>query len=161
MPTKNEAWSNRQAAIKKILATDLIKNQIELQKRLQACGFNVTQSSVSRDLQELRAIKVDGHYALEESLRNNGVGTVSLSDELGEVAASINEYRTAGPYLLVINTPPGRASVVGLAIDRADWPEIIGTVAGDDTLFIATAGRRAQEKVNARLAALRKRIYHV
>jgi transcriptional regulator of arginine metabolism len=158
MPSKNEEWSERQAAIKKILATEVIRNQIELLTHLQAYGFRVTQSSVSRDLQELQAIKIGGHYTLSESLLN---ASQLVPDELDEAAAAISDYRSAGPHLLVINTPPGRAAVVGLAIDRAHWREIVGTVAGDDTLFIATAGRRAQEKVNARLAALRKRINHV
>ena len=158
MPSKIEVWSKRQAAIREILRTEVVRNQIELLTRLQAVGFRVTQSSVSRDLHELQAVKIGGRYALGESFLG---ATQPVPDELDEAAAAINNYRSAGPHLLVINTPPGRAAVVGLAIDRARWPEIVGTVAGDDTLFIATAGRYAQHKVNARLAALRKRINHV
>jgi transcriptional regulator of arginine metabolism len=158
MPSKVELWSKRQAAIREILSTEVVRNQVELLAHLEKYGFRVTQSSVSRDLQEMRVIKVGGQYTLGESLLG---ANQPVPDELGEAAAAINNYRSAGPHLLVINTPPGRAAVVGLAIDRARWPEIVGTVAGDDTLFIATAGRYAQDKVNARLAALRKRINHV
>jgi Arginine repressor len=158
MPSKTEEWSKRQAAIREILSSEVVRNQVELLTRLQEYGFRVTQSSVSRDLQELRAINVGGQYILGEPFLS---ANQSVPDELGDAAAAISNYRSAGPHLLVINTPPGRAAVVGLAIDRARWPEIVGTVAGDDTLFIATAGRYAQDRVNARLAALRKRINHV
>lgn len=158
MPSKSAVWSKRQAAIREILSTEVVRNQVELQTQLEKYGFRVTQSSVSRDLQEMRAIKVGGQYTLGESFLG---ANQTVPDELGDAAAAISNYRSAGPHLLVVNTPPGRAAVVGLAIDRAQWPEIVGTVAGDDTLFIATAGRYAQDKVNARLAALRKRINHV
>ena len=66
----------------------------------------------------------------------------------------------AGPHLLVVKTPPGIAPLVALDLDRENWPEVVGTVAGDDTFFVATAGRRQQARVEARLGALAKAERH-
>ncbi len=113
---------------------------------LRSQGFSVTQSSVSRDLAELGAIKVEGRYVLPIA-----AGTGSGVSEVAEVAAALRGIRPAGPNLLVLLTPPGRAQWVGLAIDRAAYAEVVGTIAGDDTVFVATSGRRGQERVVARL----------
>jgi transcriptional regulator of arginine metabolism len=106
----------------------------------------VTQSSISRDLKALRVVKVRGRYVTSSSLTPQSA-IESLPGRIRRVAA-------AGPYLLVVNTPPGQASAIAVAIDRHDWPEIVGTVAGDDTLLIATRGRSDQCVVEARLASL-------
>ncbi len=152
MPSKTEEWSERQAAIRQILAAEAIRSQAELIERLQTRGFQVTQSSVSRDLQEMRVAKLEGRYVPAEML----LGAPPPLSDLGESASSIQRVRTAGPNLLVLNTPPGRASAVAVAIDRARWPEVVGTIAGDDTIFLATAGRREQLKLSAKLNHLIK-----
>jgi transcriptional regulator of arginine metabolism len=150
MPSKGESWSERQDAVRRILADEGVRNQTELLKRLQKRGFRVTQSSVSRDLQELGAVKVGGRYVARETL----AGRVPARGGLEEIAGSILQVRPAGPNILVVLTPPGRASTVALILDGAEWSEIVGTVAGDDTLFVATTGHREQAKVAARLEAL-------
>jgi len=152
--TKNETWSSRFDAIRKLLADHEIGSQAELLSRLEARGFRVTQSSVSRDLQELGAVKRDGRYVLRAALADE------TTEELTELAPFIRKVQPAGPNLLVLQTPAGMASALAIAVDNAAWPQVIGTLAGDDTIFVATAGRQEQAIVEARLAELRKESAH-
>ncbi len=98
-----------------------ISNQAELVENLTAAGFSVTQASISRDLHELGIAKRDGRYALERTAA--AFGPISL--------------RTSGDSLLVLRCLPGIASAIAVEIDRANMSEIAGTLAGDDTIFIA------------------------
>jgi Arginine repressor, C-terminal domain len=77
-------------------------------------------------------------------------------DELSEVIGAVRSVRSAGPNLLVLKTPPGRAAAVAVAIDRAPWPEVVGTIAGDDTLLVLSSDRRHQQRIEARLGRLLK-----
>ena len=162
MPRSGENWRERQLAIRAILDAEAVESQEQLVRRLRRRGFRVTQSSVSRDLAELGVAKVDGCYValerLTEAVAPNGPGgTTTSGDGLAGVAPFVREFAAAGPHLLVVKTPAGAASPVGIAIDAARWPEVVGTVAGDDTLFVATTGRAAQARVEARLAQLTRR----
>jgi transcriptional regulator of arginine metabolism len=164
VPRNGENWRERQDAIRAILDAEAVESQEQLVRRLKRRGFRVTQSSVSRDLAELGVAKVDGRYVALERLaeaaapgRPGGLPAPSPGDRRAAVASFMREVAPAGPHLLVVRTPPGGASPVGIAIDAARWPEVVGTVAGDDTLFIATPGRAAQARVEARLAQLTRR----
>jgi transcriptional regulator of arginine metabolism len=148
MPTPPDIWQKRQAAIRDLLARGPVRSQSDLLKKLAGRGFRVTQSSVSRDLREMHVAKVDGRYVLGEALAANGAAPARTA-----ALALIHSVRRAGPNLLVVLAPPGSASAIGLAIDEARWPEVAGTVAGDDTLFVATATRSDQARVEARLEA--------
>jgi len=150
MPSRAEGWQHRRAVIEEILHSEAIHSQLELVKRLTARGFRVTQSSVSRDLQEIGAVRVEGRYMAHDQV---GVGQPPAA-ELAAVAGFVLDVAAAGPNLLVVKTPPGIAPLVALGLDRESWPEVVGTVAGDDTFFVATAGRRHQARVAARLGAL-------
>jgi transcriptional regulator of arginine metabolism len=150
MPTKSESWQSRRAVIEEILRTERIRNQLELVARLSERGFAVTQSSVSRDLQRIGALRVGGRYLVPDALG----AEQTPGSALAEVAGYVVSVTAAGPYLLVVKTPPGIAPLVALDLDREAWPEVVGTVAGDDTFFIATAGRLQQARVTARLGAL-------
>ncbi len=156
MPSKVESWQQRQAAIEELLHHEEVHSQAELVELLTERGFAVTQSSVSRDLQEIGAVRVNGRYVAGDAL---GAAAPAAS-ELAEAAAFVRGVAAAGPHLLVVKTPPGIAALVALALDRASWPEVIGTVAGDDTFFVATAGRLQQARVEAKLAALAKEAVH-
>jgi transcriptional regulator of arginine metabolism len=103
--------------------------------------------------------KVDGRYVLPEALE--GAPMLKPADHLAEIRETVSWVRPAGPYLLVAGTPAGLAAAAGVAIDRLGWPEVVGTIAGDDTLFIATAGRREQASVEARLSRLIREKAHV
>src|SRR5262245_48562482 len=130
MPTNPEIWQKRQEAIRDLLASKPIASQTELLKRLAKRGFHATQSTVPRDLREMHVAKADGKYVLPETLVPAGsAGTVT-----SEAFAAIREVQSAGPNVLVVRTPPGSANAVGLAIDSARWSDVVGTVAGDDTI---------------------------
>ena len=115
---------------------------------LKKAGHEVTQSSISRDLRDLGVLKASGRYVLpaEELTRTNG--------DFGTLAQFVRQLRLAGPTIIVLRTTIGAAQSVAVAIDRAEWPEVAGTLSGDDTIFIATANARAQDKLVGRLRAL-------
>jgi transcriptional regulator of arginine metabolism len=107
-------------------------------------GFHATQSSVSRDLKELGAIRTTGGYALPAD-------DLSADDEIASVADLLREFLPAGPNLLVIKTAIGAAQRVALALDRSGWPEIVGNVGGDDTVFTATTSAAGQRNLLTRI----------
>ena len=106
-------------------------------------GHAVTQSSVSRDLRELGVLKASGGYVLPDKAEL----AARTQDNSPRVAQFVREVRTAGPSITVVKTTIGSASSVAVAIDKAGWPEVVGTMSGDDTIFIATADARAQTRV--------------
>ena len=150
MPTNPEIWQKRQEAIRELLARKAIGSQTELLQKLAARGFRVTQSSVSRDLREMHVAKTDGRYVLPEALAAEAAVNGRRASTAGGFGL-IRSVLAAGPNVLVLRTPPGSANLVGLAIDSARWPDVVGTVAGDDTVFVATASRGGQARVSARI----------
>ena len=138
----------RRAAIVRILREGLVRRQQDLVRLLKRDGHEVTQSSVSRDLRDLGVLKASGRYVLpaDELTRTNG--------DFGTLAQFVRQLRLAGPTLTVLRTTIGAAQSVAVAIDRAEWPEVSGTISGDDTIFIATADGRARNKLIGRLRAL-------
>ncbi|HTC14960.1 MAG TPA: hypothetical protein VK695_04065 [Steroidobacteraceae bacterium] len=138
----------RRGAIMRILRDGLVRKQQDLVRLLKKAGHEVTQSSVSRDLRDLGVLKASGRYVLpaDEVSRANG--------DFGALSQFVRALRRAGPSLTVLRTTIGAAQSVAVAIDRAAWPEVAGTISGDDTIFIATAGVRAQDELMARLRTL-------
>jgi transcriptional regulator of arginine metabolism len=138
----------RRGAIQRILRAGLVRKQQDLVRLLKKEGHDVTQSSVSRDLRDLGVLKASGRYALppDELTRANG--------DFAMLAQFARGLRRAGPSITVLRTTIGAAQSVAVAIDKAEWPEVAGTISGDDTIFIATANARAQEELIARLRAL-------
>jgi transcriptional regulator of arginine metabolism len=134
---------SRRAAILRILRESTVRNQDELVKALRKHGFDATQSSVSRDLRELGVAKAGDHYIVpDDSLAIN---------HFEAIANFVVDVRTAGPSLTVIKTTIGTAQSVAVAIDKSNWPEVVGTISGDDTIFIATEDAREQRKLVNRL----------
>jgi transcriptional regulator of arginine metabolism len=144
------APDDRREALKRIIRRGEVGRQAELVRLLKRSGFAVTQSSVSRDLRDLGVAKVADRYVLAED------AAAPVAD-LSVVAAFVREVRPAGPHLTVVRTTIGSAQSVALAIDRARWPEVVGTLSGDDTIFIATASAAAQRTVRDRLRSLESR----
>ena len=149
------AKTQRQHRIARILENSGVTSQSHLVDLLAADGVIATQATVSRDLEEIGAVKVrvaggDTVYAIPELPKDRLVPEEQLrrvlSDWVVEVAHSGN--------LIVLRTPPGSAHVVASALDRAAIPGVLGTVAGDDTLLIVAAERVGGEKVAKRLQAL-------
>ena len=138
----------RQSAIMRILREGLVRRQEDLVRLLKKEGHDVTQSSVSRDLRNLGVSKAGGRYVLppDELTRTNG--------DFGMLAQFVRGLKRAGPSLTVLRTTIGAAQSVAVAIDKAEWPEVAGTISGDDTIFIATANARAQDELVSRLQAI-------
>jgi transcriptional regulator of arginine metabolism len=138
----------RRGAIVRILRDGLVRKQQDLVRLLKKAGVDATQSSISRDLRDLGVSKASGRYVLppDELTRANG--------DFGTLAQFVRQLRRAGASITVLRTAIGAAQSVAVAIDRAAWPEVAGTISGDDTIFIATAGVRAQNELVARLQAL-------
>jgi transcriptional regulator of arginine metabolism len=131
----------RHLKILELISTRPVRTQEELADALTALGWDVTQSSVSRDIAALRLVKVDGAYR-----RSPRRPPRSDPDER-RVGEGVLTMETAGDALVVLHTPPGEANHVAVALDRLAWPEVIGTIAGDDTIFLAVRDSTAQRRV--------------
>jgi len=134
----------RRDAIRQILLERPAETQGSLVAALQAAGYVATQSSVSRDLKELGAIKTTAGYELPS-------GSQDDDDQLAAVADLLRTFEPAGPNLLVVKTAIGAAQRVALAFDRCNWPEVIGNIGGDDTVFVATESGIAQKNLITRI----------
>ena len=146
MPTDTHLRDKRQREILAILREHPIANQIVLTEELSRRGIQATQSSVSRDLRDMGIPRVAGRYVTPAAgpAEGNGSGVT-------EVARFVHGFKPAGPHLSVVFTATGAAQTVALAVDRAAWPEVVGTMAGDDTIFVATAGAQDQKRFFQRL----------
>lgn len=145
----------RQRAIRDLVDQRPIRTQQELAAALRERGFRTTQATMSRDVADLGLIKVsrDGTavYALPPRLVE---AETSGEDRLRKLLADLPlETREAG-LLLILRTLPGSAHAIAAAIDRARWPEVAGSIAGDDTVFVATADRGSLQRVKRRLQHL-------
>ena len=141
----------RRVAIVRILKEQTVARQAELVRLLKKQGHDATQSSVSRDLKELGVGKMGDRYILPPSEH------APTHDDFAALAGFVREVRPAGATITVVRTSTGSAQSVALAVDRAAWPEVVGTISGDDTIFIATNGTRDQHRVIDRLRS----IFHV
>jgi transcriptional regulator of arginine metabolism len=134
--------ASRQRALAALLRTRQVSSQARLLDLLRAQGFDATQATVSRDLEELGAMKLraaDGNlvYALPEE---DAVPAVSR-EQLGQTIAMFLVSAVPSGNLVVLRTPPGHAQAVASAIDRSNLPEVAGTVAGDDTVLVVCTSR--------------------
>ena len=135
----------RRQAIARLLDEHEISRQSELVELLRAGGYPATQSSVSRDLRDLGAAKLKNGYSLPDHSEPRNAESMLV------VAEFVRDIRTAGPHLLVITTAIGAAQRVCVTLDRLRWLEVVGTLSGDDTIFVATASTTEQHRLRARL----------
>lgn len=146
----------RQHRILRILETHPVSSQAQLVQLLDAEGIVATQATVSRDLEELGAVKVRipggaMAYAIPEYTKERMAGGDDhLRRLMGEFVVDVAHSGT----IVVLRTPPGSAHVVASALDRAGYPGILGTVAGDDTIFAVVAESAGAAQVGAKLAEL-------
>ena len=131
----------RHLKILELISTRAIRTQEDLAEALAADGWEVTQSSVSRDITALRLIKANGVYR-----RPSPAATPADPDER-RIADGVLTIEPAGEALIVLHTPPGEANRVAVALDRLAWPDVVGTIAGDDTIFLAVKDATAQRRV--------------
>lgn len=148
--------AGRHALIVDLLSAHQVHSQSELQRLLAGAGIDATQATLSRDLDELGAVKLraadggPGVYVVPEDgspVRGVSGGTDRLSRLLGDLLVSTD----SSGNLAVLRTPPGAAGYLASAIDRASLPDVVGTIAGDDTIFVV-----AREPMNG--AQLARRI---
>ena len=140
----------RHLKILELVATRPLRTQDELADALSREGWEVTQSSVSRDIAALGLIKIDGIYQRPAAARIHDI----VDPNERRIAESLLSVESAGDALLVLHTPPGEAQRVGSAIDLLAWPDVIGTIGGDDTIFLATRNRAAQSHLMRQLHQL-------
>jgi transcriptional regulator of arginine metabolism len=143
MPVTSEIREKRRRTILEILASQPVARQSDFVALLRDRGVEATQSSISRDLRELGVAKLGEGYAQLTAASD------AVNEELP--AEFIRGYAPAGDNLTVVKTATGAASRVALFLDRSNWPEIVGTVSGDDTIFIATRNGREQKQLLSRL----------
>ena len=141
----------RRSALAAILRAEDVASQDRLASRLRDAGFEVTQATVSRDLEALGAIrgKRGGRAAYVVPDEGNSDAASGLDRVLGEWGRSVE---VAGNFV-ILRTRPGSAHVVGAALDDAGLPQIAGTIAGDDTLFVAARNGHDPEALAQRLRA--------
>jgi transcriptional regulator of arginine metabolism len=139
--------ADRRNAILRLLRGSAVRKQGEIVDLLKQQGFPVTQSSVSRDLRDLGVLKAGGRYLPPDATQRS-------LDDFGTLRQFVRGIATAGSSLTVLRTTVGAAQSVAIAIDKAEWPEIVGTISGDDTIFIATDSAAAQTTIVARLREL-------
>ena len=140
----------RQQTIVELAHDAPLPNQQELVKVLARRGFQVTQATLSRDLHELRLVKTSEGYILP-----NGDSPAEPLPAVSRVVRDfVREVRRA-QNLLVVKTVPGSAQSVAVAVDAEGWDEVVGTVAGDDTILIIAANNRKAKELQSRLEGMR------
>jgi transcriptional regulator of arginine metabolism len=144
---ENSSAPARRTMLAKIIREQVVGRQTELVALLRKQGHVATQSSVSRDLRELGVAKMGDRYVLPET-------ALPPRNDFSTLKQFVSGRLTAGTNLTVLKTTVGSAQSVAVAIDTARWPEVVGTISGDDTIFIATAGADAQRKLGERLLAI-------
>ncbi len=144
--------NQRQRALADLIRTMALSSQEQLAQQLADLGFAVTQATISRDLEQLGAVKVRRGGQLGYAL-----GGQPSKDPGPRLAAVLRDWVRSvdtAANLVVIKTPPGSAHLVGVVLDQSDMPEVVGNICGDDTLFIACrspgdAGRLAEKLASA------------
>lgn len=139
----------RHSAIRQLTAAEAIVSQDELRRKLRRRGFDVTQATLSRDIHELRLYKGPNGYAVPNG---NGHGREEEAEPaVGEVLTSFGLTVRQAQNQLVLRTTSGGAPPVALAIDHEEWSDVLGTLAGDDTVLIVCPNARRASHMRERL----------
>jgi transcriptional regulator of arginine metabolism len=145
----------RHNAIRELVAHALVANQDELRRKLHRRGFEVTQATLSRDIHELRLTKGPGGYSLpNENGNGNGAGTHAADDGPPSVAVMMESFGLSVGHAInqvVLRTMMGGAQPVAAALDREGWSEVLGTIAGDDTVLVICSDLKRAHDVEVRL----------
>ena len=157
-----QSGAGRRQLILDILRRQSVRSQGELLEILSRNGFDVTQATLSRDLVELGAVKVREGRALVYAVPGQGgdrtarvaPGLEEMSYRLRRQCEELLVTAQASANLVVVRTPSGAANYLASAIDQADEPEVLGTIAGDDTIMIITGGAPQSQALVSRLLAL-------
>ena len=139
----------RQGQILKLVTAEAVENQETLRRCLAQQGLRVTQATLSRDIRELGLVKTAEGY--------KPLGAASAAPSQPALGRALREFlRDVLPAqnLLVLKTPPGGAQPLAAAVDRERWPEVLGTIAGDDTVLLIAANRTSCQAIQKRIEGL-------
>jgi len=140
--------SQRQSAIRELLVTTTVTNQDELRRKLAGRDIHVTQATLSRDIRELKLMKGPAGYALPANLDGE--------DDLPAIASVLADFGLdvrQAQNLLIVLTTMGGAQPVAASIDSEDWEEVVGTIAGDNTVLIICPDNERAESLKSRIEA--------
>ena len=143
--------ARRQSVILDAIQQHRVRSQEQLRRQLRVAGFDVTQATLSRDVRELGLVKADGAYQPPAAPPSNGHSSKSLFNR------AVADYLTRVDrvqQLVVLRTGPGQAQLLGVALDGARLPELVGTIAGDDTILAITPDARRAKALVKRLEGL-------
>jgi transcriptional regulator of arginine metabolism len=140
----------RRNLILEVLRAGHVATQAELKLKLAKRGIRVTQATLSRDLEELGVVKTREGYRVGEMVAASAPPQPTLSVILKEF---VRDVRLAS-NLVLVKTHPGNAHSVAVSLDSEKWPEVVGTIAGDDTIFIATPGAREAGRIRKKILDL-------
>lgn len=151
--------NQRLDAIREVLAKSMVANQDELRRKLRRRGIEVTQATLSRDIHELRLSKGPGGYSLPNGHRGTSAAAVAEEDDdsppsVEEMVESFVLRVRRAMNQIVVGTVMGGAQPFAAALDYEEWPEVVGTIAGDDTVLVICADQRRAGEVEARLRKL-------
>ncbi|AEU36425.1 arginine repressor [Granulicella mallensis] len=141
--------SHRHNAIKDLLVKTSVTNQDELRRKLAGKGIHVTQATLSRDIRELKLMKGPGGYALPNGAEHEENDFPMLQDVLRNFSLEVRQAQN----LLVVLTTTGGAQPVAAGMDYEEWDEVVGTIAGDNTVLIICADARRAEILKTRIEA--------
>jgi transcriptional regulator of arginine metabolism len=146
----------RHNAIQDLVGSSPIQNQNDLRRKLRRRGFAVTQATLSRDLHELHLFKGPAGYGLPNGNENGNVSSVAEEDDdsppsVADVLETFGLRSRQAMNQVVIGTVMGGAQPVAAALDYEEWPEVLGTIAGDDTVLVICPDLRRAAEVQAKL----------
>jgi transcriptional regulator of arginine metabolism len=144
----------RQSIIRELVERESITSQEQLRARLRERGIDATQATLSRDIRELQLVKrtADGAYRSAGNVAAGSNGDVETI--LGDaVAALLRHQEIVGGHMIVLRTDPGQAQGLAVAVDRANVPDVAGTIAGDDTILVICRSAEGAERVTRRFVA--------
>jgi transcriptional regulator of arginine metabolism len=137
----------RHHRILELIAREPMVTQEDMVRRLTQQGLKVTQATLSRDIKELGLVKTAEGYAAPGTMAEPAPPTPSLSHLLREFVIDIREAQN----LLVVKTSPGSAQPVAAALDAESWPELVGTIAGDDTILLISSSNKSCQQLSKRI----------
>jgi transcriptional regulator of arginine metabolism len=148
----------RHNAIRELVGHSLVASQDELRRKLRRRGFEVTQATLSRDIHELRLSKGPGGYSLPNGNGNGSFAAAAAEDDappsVAEMIESFGLRVRQAMNQVVVGTVMGGAQPLAAALDHEGWPEVIGTVAGDDTVLVICPDPRRAGEVESRLRTM-------
>lgn len=146
--------TRRQKKIQELITNEVIGTQEELAQRLLEEGFNVTQATISRDIKEMGLIKVAGFHEEYRYAPQGEISIGSYQERLKRMWREVVVSFDSSENIIVVKTIPGNAQALALLLDHSGWKEVIGSVAGDDAIFLLIKPKEITEEILQRLTDL-------